>query len=81
MTIPNGGSIRVVLDSEPPFDRTFTANTTLNLPEWKSEGKLIGKGAPGTRTWVPGEPIYGYRWGQPVKTHLTVGTASAYSKN
>ena len=81
MTIPNGGSIRVVLDSEPPFDRTFTANTTLNLPEWKSEGKLIGKGAPGTRTWVPGEPIYGYRWGDPVKTYFTIGTATAFTKN
>ncbi len=58
MTIPNGGSIRVVLDSEPPFDQTFVANTTLNLPEWKSSGKLIGKGAPGTRTWVPAIPGY-----------------------
>ena len=67
MTIPSGGSIRVVLDSNPPFDQTFTANTTLNLPEWGSNGKLIGKGGPGSRTWVPGSPIYGYAWGSPVK--------------
>ena len=56
LVVPPGGSIQVMLDSAPPYNEVFTANATVNLPAWKSSGKLIGKGAPGSQTWIEGTP-------------------------
>ena len=52
LTIPQGGSIQIVLDSQEPFNRTFTSSQFVTLPAWAS-GKAIGKGAIGTVEIIP----------------------------
>lgn len=52
LTIPQGGSIQIVLDSQEPFNRTFTSSQFVTLPAWAS-GKAIGKGAIGTVETIP----------------------------
>ena len=53
LTIPAGGSVRIVLDSTPPFDQTYTATQIVSIPDWGNNGKFYGKGGPGTQYWVP----------------------------
>lgn len=55
LTIPTGGSIQIQLDSNPPFNQTFTNTGVVNLPDWNQVGKFFGKGGPGTRTYI--DPI------------------------
>ncbi len=52
LTIPTGGSIQIQLDSNPPFNQTFTTTGVVNLPDWNQVGKFFGKGGPGTRTYI-----------------------------
>lgn len=52
LIIPEGGSIRIVLDSEVPYDKTFTTSQFVNLPAWAT-GEAIGTGGPGSVIVIP----------------------------
>lgn len=54
ITIPTGGSLRVVVGGSSPSDTTYTTSQTINIPAGTTDITLHGKGGPGTTVNNPG---------------------------
>ena len=56
ITIPTGGSLRVVVGGSSPSDTTYTTTQTISIPAGSTDITLYGKGGPGTTVNNPGQP-------------------------
>lgn len=76
MTIPTGGSLRVVIGGSSPSDTTYTSSQTISIPAGTTDITLYGKGGPGTTTYNAGQPYIApsgwvaptYAWNAPSNT-------------
>lgn len=71
ITIPSGGSLRVVIGGSSPSDTTYTTTQTISIPAGSTDITLYGKGGPGTTVNNPGQPYIA-----PTYTNSTTSTWS-----
>ena len=65
LTIPSGGSIRVVTGGAIPSDVTYTSSQNVTIPAGTTSIALHGKGGPGTTTYNAGQGNAAYPSGLP----------------
>lgn len=68
LTVPSGGSIRVVITGATPSDTTYTSSQSVSIPVGSDSITLFGKGGPGTTINDPGQAYIA-----PTYTTVTTG--------
>ena len=76
LTIPSGGSIRIVIAGALASDVTYTSSQNVAIPAGTTSIALHGKGGPGTTTYNAGQGNSAYPSGLPPYSPPTYSTSS-----